>query len=321
MVAQSLYDAENTLARYLNFYLGPRFIVDNDHDWTDPLRLNWGHVIGGGIEGLTDVAADIVASDFTIDPATITVPTASFPGGEDEIYIIETSSGLEIVPDDVSTVGANFVIEIDQCKLIEWDDLENQTTAACIAYNAAFPGATWLKLADLTVYRQYLDTSSQATVTFSPTCNCWCNGTACSGTDYTACVFVIDEQISKVRVSLSDYDAATDTWSCSYPTLCCCLSLQCASGVCVAEHTATVRYRAGTTDVPGWEQAVMRLAHTYMVVEPCGCALFDAMLTRDRRIPSVLTADRINNPLGEMDGAWYAWNWLKTNSHVRAFML
>ena len=55
---------------------------------------------------------------------------------------------------------------------------------------------------DLTIYRRYLDTSDQATVTFPPSCSCLCNGTACAGTDYTACVFVIDEQISKVRVSI-----------------------------------------------------------------------------------------------------------------------
>jgi hypothetical protein len=307
----ALADAENTLARYLNFYLGPRFLTDNDHNWLDPLRLNWGHIVGAGIEGLTDVSADVSASDFTVDPASITIPTASFPGGEDEVYIIETSSGLQIYPDDIDTVGANYVITIDQCKLIEWDDLEGQTTDTCIDYDAALPAATWLKLADLTIYRQYLDTSDQATVTFPPSCSCYCNGTACAGTDYTACVFVIDEQI----------DAATESWSCSYAALCSCISLQCASGICRVEHTATVNYRAGTTDVPGWEQAVMRLAHTYMVVEPCGCALFDMMLRRDRRVPSVLTAERINNPLGEMDGAWYAWNWLKSSSHVRAFML
>ena len=321
MVAMALRDAEDALAQRLGYYLGSRFVKDTNQNWVDPMRLNWGHIIGAGIEGLTDVSADVSASDFTISPASITIPTASFPGGEDEIYIIETSSGLQIYPDDVDTVGANYVITVDQCKLIEWDNLENQTTATCITYDALLPAATWLKLADLTIYRQYLDTSDQATVTFPPSCSCYCNGTACEGSDYSACAFVIDEQISKVRVSLADYDTDTESWSCSYAALCSCISLRCSSGICRVEHTATVNYRAGTTSTPGWEQAVMRLAHTYMVLEPCGCALFDMMLNRDRRIPSILTTERINCPLGEMDGAWYAWNWLKTGSHTRAFML
>ncbi|NIM48377.1 MAG: hypothetical protein GTO22_03820 [Gemmatimonadales bacterium] len=198
------------------------------------------------------------------------------------------------------------MISISQCKLIEWDNLENQTTP--ITYNAAFPAATWLKEADLTVYREYLDTSSQATITFMPTCTCWC-GTACSGDSYTGCVWVIDEQISKVRIPLSTYSSGS--WSCNYPNIC----------GCYHGSKVEVSYRAGTTDVPGWQNAVMRLAHTYMPITTCGCNLYRELVKRDTRIPPVLTAERLNCPLGEKDGAWYAWNWTETNQHGKAFML
>jgi len=308
MVAQALYDAEETLARHLGFYLGSRFLTDTDRSWTSPMELNWGYIIGGGIEGLTDVSADVSASDFTTDPATITIPQASF-SSQDEIYIVETSSGLQVIP-NITTVGANYLIEIDQCLLIEWDNLEDQTEATCIEYDALFPAATWIKLADLTIYRRYLDDTDQATITYGPSCNCWIAGSACAGLEYDGCVYVIDEQISKVRVSISTYDEDTGTWTCTYPTLCGCYS----------GDKVKVNYRAGTT-VPGWERAVMSLAHTYMVLEPCGCAMFDLVLKRDRGVPTVLTAERINCPLGQMDGAWWAWQWLQTHAHRRAFML
>jgi hypothetical protein len=307
-IAQALADAEGALAEHLRWWIGPRFLTDNDCLWTDPLILRWGHIVGGGIEGTTDVSTDVAASDFTVDPATITIPTASFTS-VDEVQVIETSSGLEIYPDEINTVGANYVLEIDQCKLIEWDNLENQVD--CIDYDVLFPGATWLKLADLTINRHFLDTSSQADIEFGPSCTCEYCGAPCAGTSYTGCVYTVDERISKVRVQMAAYTASTDSWACDYPTL----------YGCYHGSKVTVNYRAGTTGVSGWKEAICRLAHTYLDFKPCGCAYFDFALNRDRRIPSILTAERINCPLGQMDGAWYAWNWVQNNKNGRAFML
>jgi hypothetical protein len=305
MVAQALEDAAGMLATELKYKLGHYYETDLDHPWTDPLLLRWGHVIGGGIQGLTTITP--TASNFTVDPATITVNQSDFSGGASEILIVETSTGLEIVPDSITSVGVTYQIEISQAKLIEWDNLDGQID--CIDYDATFAAATWLKLADLTVYREYLDTSSQASIEFGPECNCWYCGTACAGTTYTGCVYVQNEEISRVRVQLADYSAGS--WTCNYPTL----------YGCYHGSKATVYYQAGTTSTPSWEQMIIRLAHTLMLVEPCGCTLFDMMLKRDRRTPSVLTAERINNPFGDSDGAWWAWQRVVSNQQGRAFMM
>ena len=159
MVAQALYDAEEMLALHLRFYIGEHYLTDEDILWTDPLQLRFGYVVGGGVRGRTEVTP--TASDFTTDPATITVTQTDFSGGTSEIVIVDDESGLKIIPDKVTSAGATYIISISQCKLIEWDDLEDQIVS--IDYDAAFPAATWLKLADLTVYREYLDTSDQAT--------------------------------------------------------------------------------------------------------------------------------------------------------------
>lgn len=308
-VAQALADAEGALAAHARFWIGERYLTDKDHVWTDPITLRWGHIVGGGVEGQTDVSAQVSASDFTVDPATITIPQSAFSGGIDEVQVVETSSDLEIEPDDVVTSGTDYVVTVDQCKLIEWDDLENQVDP--IDYDALFPAATWLKLADLTIYRHYLDVSTQASIEFGPSCACELCGVACAGETYTGCVYVIDEQISKVRVQMANYDADDDTWACEYFTL----------YGCYKGDKATVYYQAGTTDVPNWKEAICRLAHTYLDFKPCGCAHFDFAFQRDRRVPPTMTAERINCPLGQMDGAWYAWQWLQTNKHGRAFML
>lgn len=308
-LAQALADAEGMLAEHCRWWIGPRYLTDDDLVWTDPVLLNWGHVIGGGIEANDDVTADVSASDFTTDPATITIPMASFESNENEIRIVETSSGLDIELDKVETSGTNYIISIYQCNLIEWDDLEEQVDA--IDYDATFPAATWLKLADLTIYRNYLDTSSQATIEFGPSCQCEFCGTACAGDTYTGCVYIIQEQVSRVRVQLATYNSTTDTWACEYPVL---------SG-CYKGDKVTVSYQAGTLSHPNWKEAICRLAHTYLDFPPCGCAAFDYALRRDRATPSTLTAERINCPLGQMDGAWYAWQWIQNTKHVRAFML
>jgi hypothetical protein len=304
-LAIALNDAEELLAERLGFYLGARYLIDYDRVWEDPLQLRFGHVLGAGIRARDEVTPS--ASDFTTDPATITVPSASFSGGLSEVVVIEDSTGLEIEYDEITTSGANYVISIGQYKLIEWDDLEDQSTT--IDYDAAFPAATWLKLADLTVYRQYRDTDTQATITYGPSCNCWCAGEACSGTDYTGCAFVLNRDIGLVRIQRATL--ASGTWSCDSSAVC----------GCHAGTKATVRYEAGTTDVPAWEQAVFQLAHARMGEQPCGCALQERQWRRDRTVPSVLTREQLLCPWGLELGAWTAWNWLTDQAHGKAFML
>lgn len=305
LLAQALSDAEGTLANALTFWLGPRYLTDVGLDWKDPMTLNYGWIVGGGVRARDEVTPS--ASDFTTDPATITVAQASFTNGVTEVVVIEDSTGLEIVPDKIESSGANFIISIDQCKLIEWDNLEAQST--CIDYDALFPAATWLKLADLTVYREYRDDSDQATITFAPSCTCCASSPACEGTEQTGCTFVLKNEISKVRIAMADHDGSD--WACAYPSIC-----GCSHGT-----RLDVNYLAGTTDIPGWEQAIIRLAHTYMVIKPCGCAMFDAVWNRDTNVPSTLTVERINNQFGLMDGAWWAWQWVKRNRHGTSILM
>lgn len=305
VIAEALDDAEGMIADAAGFWVGYRYITDEAEPWTDPMQLRYGHIIGGGIEGLTEVIPS--ASDFTVDPALITVAQADFPGGESEIKIVETSSGLRINPTDVAETGVNYVISIPQCRLIEWDNLDGQT--ASIDYDAAFPAATWLKLADLTIYRSYLDTTSQATITYGPDCNCLYCGTACEGLSYTGCVYVIDPEISKVRIQMATYSSGS--WGCEYPVY---------TG-CYRGDKVEVSYKAGTLDEPGWRRTVISLANSMLDFQPCGCAAFDFRMNKDRHIPSVLTGERINCEFGLSDGAWYAWKWCQNHKHVPAFML
>jgi hypothetical protein len=237
-LAIALNDAEEQLAERLGFYLGARYLIDYDRPWDNPLQLRYGHVVGAGVRARTEVTPS--ASDFTTDPATITVPSASFTGGTSEVVVIEDDTGLEIEYDEITTSGANYVISISQYKLLNWTVLEEQSTT--IDYDATFPAASWLKLADVTVYRQYRDTDTQATITFGPSCNCWCAGVACTGSDYTGCVFVLNRDIGLVRINRATLSSGT--WSCDQSAVC----------GCYEGDKVTVYYEAGTTDIPAWER-------------------------------------------------------------------
>jgi len=316
-LALALDNAEEMMAEQMKFFIGARYLIDYDLPWTNPVQLNYGHVLGGGVRGRTEVTPG--ASDFTTDPATITVPSASFAGGIGEIVVVEDATGLEIEPDSVATVGANYVISIGQYKLVEWDDLEDQ--ADPIDYDAAFPAATWLKLADLTVYREYRDTDTQATITFGPACSCWCTtGEACAGSDYTGCAFVLNRTIGLVRVNRATLSSGT--WSCDTSAVCGCYS----------GDKVTVYYRAGAVEqriwqrpsntvVPNWRRMVWRLAHSQMGEQPCGCALHQRQWRLDRNVPGVLTAERLNCPWGLEQGAWAAYSWVTSQAHGRGVML
>ncbi len=305
-LAISLRQSEHQLGNKLGFTLGLEYQVDSYKPWTNPMLLEYGHVVGGGIRGRTEVTPS--ASDFTIVTATITVAQSDFESS-DEVVIVEDDTDLKIIPDKIKTSGTDYIISISQAKLINWDNLETQSDP--IDYNAAFPAATWLKLADLTVYREYRDESEQATIVYGPYCSCICGTAACQGTSYTACIYVIRNEIGAVKVQMADYDADDETWTCTTPTSC----------GCYEGDRVEMKYLAGTTGIPGYEQAITRLAHSYMMLVPCGCALVDLFWERDRNIPTVLTAERINCPFGSADGAWFAWQWTRVHEHGRAFML
>lgn len=308
MLARALARAENTLANQVGYYYGERFLTDTDLPWTDPVQLKYHFVTDIGAK--TQTAITPTVSDFTTDPASITIAQTSLPSGTGELKILETATNLEIHPDRIDEIGADYVIYISQCKLIDWEYIRSQETNNPVEYNATFPAATWLKLADLSVYRETCDNGDQATITFGPSCACGLCGTAGTGSEYTGVGYIQDYEISRIRIQLADYDSVDDEWTCSYPEL----------WGCYDGSKASIHYKAGTTDVPGYDAAILALAHTYMVVEPCGCALFKLWVQRDQRIPTTLTAERINCPFGESDGAWQAWQWVENNRHGIAIL-
>jgi hypothetical protein len=306
-IAFALYNAEELLEADLRYTLSLKYQADYDHDYTNPIILKWGYIIGGGIRARDEVTPS--ASDFTTDPATITVAQSDFPGGTGEIVIIETSTGLEIEWDSVEASGTDYIISISQCKLIEWDDLENQRTP--IEYDNTFPAATWLKLTDLTVYREYRDVSSQATIVYGPYCAClFSSGSACAGVEYDGCVWIKDWEVSEVTVQAATYSPSAGSWSHNSVFL---------TG-CYEGDKTDINYLAGKVDEPGSELAIRKLAHALAAMKPCGCALVDNIWRQDTTIPERISFHQANNPFGQANGAWWAWQWSQAHKLGDAYL-
>lgn len=84
------------------------------------------------------------------------------------------------------------------------------------------------------------------------------------------------------------------------------------------DGTAGLYYLAGEV-IPTTQQIdmIIRLAHSKMPDEPCGCEVAQAFWKRDRNIPEILTAERLQCPFGINDGAWIAWQWAKSMKKLK----
>lgn len=82
------------------------------------------------------------------------------------------------------------------------------------------------------------------------------------------------------------------------------------SSVMLDNCTLAMWYLAGEINLTQQQiDMIIRLAHSKMPDEPCGCERAQALWKRDRNIPDILTAERLNNPFGINDGAHIAWRW------------
>lgn len=84
------------------------------------------------------------------------------------------------------------------------------------------------------------------------------------------------------------------------------------------DGTAGLYYLAGEV-IPTVQQIdmIIRLAHSKMPDEPCGCEVAQAFWKRDRNIPEILTAERLQCPFGINDGAWIAYKWAQSMKKLR----
>lgn len=291
MIAYYLAEAQEEIERHLGYPLCRRWFGSGSgeeeeiHDYTLPVLLEWGYLVAGGIRAETMIDED-AAINHSADPATIG-PIATTLTIESEIKVFYPGSDREIEPISVQISGGFLTIWIPRCRLVLADYLDNDEDGVDYDDVANFLGAADVK-------RVYNDQSSQGTLIWNSSCGCGSiSCPSCSETTQTACIYPKKRRMASVEILPASYDSGwtRTSFRCGYmPGL------------------VRVDYYAGLATINRQaESAIIRLAHTKMPEEPCGCDQLTRMWRGDRTIPDPVTREQANCPFGRMNGAWLAW--------------
>jgi len=324
-LAQAIYTAEEMIAYACGFWPAPMWTTAEEHRWPRPARGaqthyppidgKWGYIVEGGQRALTmiDEDAAIVYSDEdgdgVLDTATINITAAQMTAAgasraEVAVFFTDETDDAWMIRDlfveedaatgDITIVGrrSQFV----DPNLWEVDD------DISLAVNANF-----VTVAD--VYRRYNDPTQPAQVVWQGSATTGCDTALCADTCQTACLNVDEERIGVVRTIPGTY--ASGSWSLA----------QFQVGRLPDKVRLWYRHGLDLVDLrnrlqirPPTAEAIVRLANTYLVAEPCGCDQTRHRWQRDREEQDINTYDAAMamSCFGStMKGAIFAWGVVK----------
>ena len=281
-IERYLLEAQTEIEEKISYKLQPTWIEGEEHKCLDPLVTNYGYVRAVGTRATAVIAASETVSHAT-DPAVIG-PVATTVTDADEIHVYHPGSNSEIYPSAMTLSGGNVTIYVPRCRMVTLADQDNDENG--LDYSDTTGTGPFEQTVDIT--RVYNDTTDQVDFIHR---DCHCGQTSNSG-----CAYIKNDRIGIISVR---------------PATCSCVcGCQC--------DKVLLNYCSGRDLTIQLEDAIIRLAHSRMPQEPCGCDQAMNMWTRDRNIPAVLTAERINCPFGLSDGAWAAWQIAISNQLVRS---
>lgn len=296
-VERYLAEAQEEIEQQVNYALVKRWFTNEQHPYRYPVMTNWGKVVTGGVRDTATIAAGTAVSHVS-DPAVVG-PIATTVTDTDEIRVYHPGTDVEIIPSAITITGGNVTIRIPRCRMV----------LASLADNPA-EGLSYSDLANfeatVDVRRVYNDPSTQATLIWPHQCTAVCASGGCSDYTHPGCEYVRLPEIGSIDVSPATY--ANGAWTVTGSNPACCRG---------KPQFVKLNYYAGATTTRQMEDAVIRLAHSKMPDEFCGCEVWTRLWRRDRNVPEVLTRERLNCPFGLSDGAWIAWTFTRQFRLVR----
>lgn len=286
MILKYLAEAQYEIEQIIGYPLSPRWIGQGQTqeytDWQPVPRGNriitrFARYIEAGIQATSDISLG-VAIDQTSDPAVIG-PVATTVTDTDEIRVYHPDLDVEIDPSDITISGGNVTITVPRCRTVKQSVADNPVTGLDYTDLSNFETTVDLK-------RVYNDSSVQAILAYPSSC------TGCTETTLSACFYPRNKRLGILDFQLSSGSS----------NLCGCRG-----------EIIRLNYKAGADVLTRQaEDAIIRLAHAKMPVEPCGCDVVLRLWGRDRNVPEVLTAERLNCPFGLNDGAWIAFQFAQS---------
>lgn len=279
-----LAEAEDEIEEVVGYPLSPKWITDEVHPFALKIITKKTNIIELGVEVTDDIA--LATAVVVADPSTVTIPTALT--SLDGIKVYYPGTDVEISPSDMEITGGNLIITIPDCRLVEYSLRDNPVEGLPYADPAIYQ-------ATVDVKQHYTDASTQISVVWPHGCNPTCSSGGCTRYTETACGVILDPEIGEVSYKFAAYSGGSWTFT---NNVCCKGNPQ----------KVEINYRAGTQELTSIaELAIIRLAHSKMIGEPCGCDVIKNMWRRDNTIPVVLSVERLECPFGLSNGAWMAW--------------
>jgi len=284
MVLYYLSEAQAEIEEVIQYPLQPTWFTDERHKYqrTHMLMTEYGKVTGFGTMAISVISDDAIV-DIVTDPDVGTISISPFSQTYDlsEIHVFYPDSDIEIIPSnkEVNSGTSTLTITIPRCRLVEFSKRYNPEEGLIYSDNTNFQDT-------VDVHRIYTDTASQGKLWYrSNICTSFCTET------YDAvCAFGNNLEIGSVVLD-SVCSSGQSCCSKSYESM----SLNYVAGLSVLSKQA--------------ETTIIRLAHSKMPEEPCGCDILKSLWRRDTKVPEILTRERIECPFGSSDGAWTAWKW------------
>jgi len=320
-VAIAIATAEEMIARACGFWPAPTWTLAEEHEWPlpargaqiayPPIQLDWGYIIEGGQRAMT--AIELAAAVLYYD--------ADGDGINEMAAVTVTAAQLAAAGAIAEEVSLFFAGETDptweiRCLSVTEDALTGDVTVTGRASQFVEP-ASWLIADDVDitnpflfadtvdVYRVYNDPTNQAQVIWKGGGDS-CSPTVCAETCQSACLSIENTRLSIVHAIPSTY--AASTWTAA------------SFSECRLPDSARFWYQSGLLlqsngkIKPMLAEAIVRLANTYMVDEPCGCQVTKHRWARDREEQDINSYDAqlCMSAFGStMKGALFAWSVIK----------
>lgn len=298
----ALIQAQVMLEDYIRYFLCPQWVIgdlrgdarlfDSQPFRRNPIITRWGMVHEGGIVAQSMLQTGATVS-YDVEPAAVTVTGVTI-SDLIEPAIFHANQDRGIMPSDMSYNGTTLVIRIPRCRLVKPELLDQITNDVGLDYNDL---NNFVNTVD--VVRIYNNPATQAVFVKDNSCG----SNLCDEQTQAGCIRVKQPRVGIVQVAPGTY---TDgAWR--------------SAGVCGAYDTLRLNYRAGLMEINrDIENVIVRLAHTLMAEEACGCDVVRRLWQRDNYKPEIATRERMNNPFGLSDGAWFAWQWARRHALGRS---
>lgn len=295
MILKYLAEAQYEIEQETSYPLNPRWIGQGQtqeyQDWQALPRgrrivTRFARYIEAGIEAEDNISLGAAVNHAT-DPAIIG-PVATAVTDVDEIRVYHPDLDVEIDPSSIAIALGSVTIEVPRCRMVKESVADNPTTGLDYTDLANFESTVDIK-------RTYNDDSVQATLAYPTTC------AGCTETTIAGCFYVRNPRLGILDIQLSSLNG----------NLCPCRA-----------KIIRLNYKAGADVLTRQaEDAIIRLAHSKMPQEPCGCDVVKRLWGRDRNVPEVLTAERLNCPFGLSDGAWISYQFAQQMKIMRGNVL